>query len=82
MSKNRNNKNNLNYMLNQVEEGDFYALQVMVDGFGHDTLTVACFKTKQEAGNYINTHGSAWWANKVYKVVPQHWNTEYDETWD
>lgn len=82
MSKNRNQKNNIDYMLNQVEEGDFYALQAMVDGFGHDTSTVACFKTKQDAGNYINSHLGDWWAKRHYEVIPQKWNKEYNEEWD
>ena len=81
MSKNRNNKNNINYMLDKTKSGNFYALQVMVDGFGHDTSTVACFKTKQDAGDYINSHGSDWWAKRHYEIVPQKWG-EYHEEWD
>ena len=82
MSKSRNQKNNVNYMLEQCEEGDFYSIQVMVDGFGHDTSTVACFRTKQEAGNFINSHGSDWWAKKIYTIVPQRWNKYFTEEWD
>ncbi len=82
MSKNRNDKNKIDYILSRLEEADFYALQVMVDGFGHDTSTVACFKTRQDAGNYINSHLGDWWAKRHYEVVPQKWDKEYNEEWD
>ena len=53
---------------------DFYAVQVEVDGFGNDTCTLATFKTKKEAQEYVKTHDLSWagcWSSEPVSIVPQ-----------
>lgn len=55
---------------------DFYAVQCMVDGFGHDTATVTAFKTYEECTTWITNHANEY---KRLKIVGQFWGDEYFE---
>lgn len=46
-------------------EADYFSVQRMVDGFGYDTCTDACFATYEEAVKYIDEYGGT--------LVPQKW---------
>ena len=59
----------------EIEEeidGDFFAVQAEVDGFGHDTSTIAIYQTYEEAKEYADEWGG--------EVVPQRWGF-YKEQW-
>lgn len=53
-------------------DADFFAVQVNVDGFGHDTATYAIYQTYNEARMYADEWGG--------EVVPQQWG-RYNEQW-
>lgn len=60
----------------EIEEeidGDFYAVQMRVDGFGHDTATCGIYQTYEEAKEHADRIDG--------EVVAQQWG-EYYEQWD
>ncbi len=61
----------------EIPDYDFYAVQGWCDGFGNDTYTKSCFKTYQEAMDYIHKL-----KDKELKVVGQWWGEEYINYWE
>ena len=59
-----------------IHDYDYYAVQGLVDGFGHDTATFAVFKTTEECENYIAQNKR----EIEYKIIGQYWG-EYNEYW-
>lgn len=63
----------------------FYAVQMMIDGFGHDTATIICYPTKKECKNWIKCNKEQW--DKFYgyetnmKIIEQEFGTEFNEYW-
>jgi len=59
-------------------KADFYAVQVEVDGYGN-TITLAIFKTKNEAQKYVKTRDFSWidfsgcFSDEPVRIVPQTW---------
>ena len=60
-----------------IPDYDFYAVQGWCDGFGNDTYTECCFRTYQEAANYVRN-----FKNKDFKIVGQWWNKKYINYWE
>lgn len=63
----------------------FYAVQMQVDGFGHDTATMICFHTKDECEKWIEKNAARISKNLHYstcfEVVEQAFGTEFEEVW-
>ena len=62
----------------EIPDFDFWAVQAWTDGFGNDTYTICCFKTKEEALNYM-------YKNKEHSrqvVVGQWFGKPYRNFWD
>lgn len=59
----------------EIPDYDFYSIQMIVDGFGHDTATVAIFRTKEECSQYLKKTG------RKDLIKGQYWG-EYEEEWD
>jgi hypothetical protein len=59
----------------EVPDYDFYSVQEIVDGFGHDTSTVAIFRTEEECSQYLEKTG------RGDLIKGQYWG-EYEEEWD
>lgn len=61
----------------------FYAVQMQVDGFGHDTATMICFHTKNECEDWINKNSKEISENLGYSVyfeiVEQEFGTDFEE---
>ena len=60
-----------------MDDADFYAVQISVDGFGYDTWTIATFPTKAKADEYLRKYiaedpenAVGMWGDKP-RVVPQ-----------
>lgn len=60
---------------------DFYAIEFMVDGFGHDTYVDAICKTMEEVEKYIEEHQS-YLAKHPYEIVEGCFGKELDNVWD
>lgn len=56
----------------------FYSVQMEVDGFGHDTATMICFRTKKECEEWIEKN-----IRRLdnFKIVEQTFGMDYEETW-
>jgi hypothetical protein len=62
-----------------MEQADFYAVQISVEGFGNDTCTKAIFSIQEEAEEYLKKYinedpkraEGSW--GEVPRVVPQKW---------
>lgn len=61
-----------------VPDYDYYSIQGEVDGFGHDTMTVAIFLTKQECINYITK--CTYEDKEKFKIIGQYWG-QYNDYW-
>ena len=63
----------------------FYAVQMQVDGFGHDTATMICFHTKDECEKWIEKNAVRISENLGYtayfEVVEQIFGEEFEEVW-
>lgn len=63
----------------------FYAVQMMIDGFGHDTTTMICYRTKEECEKWIEKNAARFSKNLHYspsfEVVKQVFGTEFEEVW-
>lgn len=57
---------------------DFFTIQYMVDGFGHDTATATAFKTYEECTTWITDHANEY-KDGGLKIVGQFWGKEYFE---
>ena len=55
---------------------DFYTVQYMVDGFGHDTATATSFETYEECKTWITDHSDV---DEDFKIVGQFWGDDYQE---
>lgn len=63
----------------------FYAVQMLVDGFGHDTTTMICFRTEDECKEWIKRHATRISKNighsATFEVVEQAFGKEFEEIW-
>lgn len=63
----------------------FYAVQLNVDGFGHDTSTVICYPTKKACKNWIKRNAKDWserlGGELDFKIVEQEFGTSFEEYW-
>jgi hypothetical protein len=63
----------------------FYAVQMMVDGFGHDTTTLICYPTREDCQNWIKCHAKKWEKclgyEPVFEIVEQKFGTDFEEFW-
>ena len=61
----------------------FYAVQEQVDGFGHDTATIICFRTKNECKNWLKENAEKISKNNGYEtrfeIVKQKFGTDFEE---
>lgn len=61
----------------------FYAVQMQVDGFGHDTSTMICFHTKNECEDWIVKNAEIISENLGYpvdfEIVEQEFGTDFEE---
>ena len=61
----------------------FYAVQMQVDGFGHDTTTMICFHTKKECEDWIAKNTKEISENLGYpvdfEIVEQEFGTYFEE---
>lgn len=61
----------------------FYAIQMQVDGFGHDTATMICFHTKDECEDWISKNAEIISKNLGYpvyfEIVKQKFGTDFEE---
>ena len=60
-----------------IPDYDFYAVQGWCDGFGNDTYTKCCFRTYQEAVQYVRN-----FKKEEFKIVGQWWGKEYINYWE
>lgn len=63
----------------------FYAVQMWVDGFGHDTATMICFFTREEAENWIEENTPIWEAHAGrvnFEIVEQMMGLPFEEYWN
>lgn len=64
-------KEDIDCIVSENLDYDFYAVQTYCDGFGNDTYTECCFKTFMEAKKYVErTEGD-------FKIVGQCWGDYY-----
>ena len=67
-------------------ENTFYAVQRCVDGFGHDTSTVICFKTREECKTWIKENTVRYTKNlgmdPCFAIVEQKFGEYFEEIWD
>lgn len=57
---------------------DFYTIQYMVDGFGHDTSTIVALKTYEECQTWIANNFDKD-ENETPQIVGQFWGKSYRE---
>lgn len=61
----------------------FYAVQMEVDGFGHDTTTMICFHTKDECKDWLKENAKKISENLGYRmnfeIVEQQFGTDFEE---
>ena len=61
----------------------FYAVQMQVDGFGHDTATMICFHTKKECKDWLDKNAKEISENLGYpvcfEIVEQQFGTDFEE---
>ena len=60
---------------------DFFTIQYMIDGFGHDTATATALKTYEECVAWIADPSNKYEGGS-YKIVGQFWGKEYWEYFD
>lgn len=60
---------------------EFFAIQMLVDGFGHDTTTIRCFETLETAEKYFEKLKNKFPCNE-YVIVRQRFYQNYIEYWD
>ena len=63
-----------------IPDYDFYSVQMLVDGFGHDTATMAIFKTKDECYKYLKKKKKIYGGHMTMIINGQYWG-EYEEEW-
>ena len=63
----------------------FYAVQLNVDGFGHDTSTVICYPTQETCKKWIERNKEKWSKRlgheATFEIVEQRFGTLFEEYW-
>lgn len=64
-------------------DNSFYSVQMYCDGFGHDTSTEICFRTKEECQKWIEQNQPIYSENLGYEVefeiVLQEFGTPFEQ---